>query len=207
MAALCNGAAARPEMPRKKKSSATPGQRPLRVGEEVRHALAHILTFEIDRLDDPDLYGKRLTVTEVRISPDLRSATAFVVPLGATVAGFESAPLIKALNRAAGFFRGLVAQDVKLQFSPTLRFKLDESFDEASRIQAVLHDPAVARDLVDEDEDDLDADDLDELDLPPPQPSPESGEGDSDEESTPSPSPDSGEGGGGGESHRPKKNT
>ncbi|HVM82670.1 MAG TPA: 30S ribosome-binding factor RbfA [Candidatus Binatia bacterium] len=142
-------------MPRKKKSSATPGQRPLRVGEEIRHALSRILGREMDRLNDPDLYGKSLTVTEVRISPDLRNATAFVVPLGATVKGEAAEPLMKALNRAAGFFRGLVAKEVKLQFSPTIRFKLDESFDEASRIEAVLHDPAVARDLDhDDDEDD-----------------------------------------------------
>ncbi len=158
-------------MPRKKKSAATPGQRPLRVGEEIRHALSHILTYEADRLSDPDLYGKSVTVTEVRISHDLRSATAFVVPLGATVQGYDAAPLIKALNRAAGYFRGLLAREVRLQFSPTIRFKLDESFDEASRIEAVLHDPAVARDLVRDDEDA-------EGDLPPSHPSPEAGEGD-----------------------------
>src|ERR1043165_3757603 len=86
------------EMPRKKKSSTPTGQRPLRVGEEIRHALSHILTFEMDRLDDPDLYGKSVTVTEVRVSPDLRNATAFVVPLGATIGGEDPAPLIKALN-------------------------------------------------------------------------------------------------------------
>lgn len=146
-------------MPRKKKSSAPTGQRPLRVGEEIRHALSHILTFEADRLDDPDLYGKQVTVTEVRISPDLRNATAFVVPLGATVSGEDSAPLIKALNRAAGYFRGMLAKEVRLQFSPTIRFKLDESFDEASRIEAALRDPSVARDL---DDDDLEDDDLDQ---------------------------------------------
>lgn len=152
------------EMPRKKKSSTPTGQRPLRVGEEIRHALSHILTFEMDRLDDPDLYGKSVTVTEVRISPDLRNATAFVVPLGATVEGFDAGPLIKALNRATGYFRGMLAREVRMQFSPTLRFKLDESFDEASRIEAALHDPAVARDLERDDDDDLDADedDLDE---------------------------------------------
>ena len=149
-------------MPRKKKSSTPTGQRPLRVGEEVRHALSHILTYEMDRLDDPDLYGKSVTVTEVRVSPDLRSATAFVVPLGTTVEGYESAPLVKALNRAAGYFRGLLAREVRLQFSPTIRFKLDESFDEASRIEAVLHDPAVARDLArDDDEEGDDAQDDD----------------------------------------------
>jgi ribosome-binding factor A len=140
-------------MPRKKKSSTPTGQRPLRVGEEIRHALSHILTYEMDRLDDPDLYGKSVTVTEVRVSPDLRSATAFVVPLGTTVEGYESAPLIKALNRASGYFRGMLAREVRLQFSPTVRFKLDESFDEASRIEAVLHDPMVARDLVRDEED------------------------------------------------------
>src|ERR1043165_4246063 len=142
-------------MPRKKKSSATPGQRPLRVREEIRPALSHILTYEADRLDDPDLYGKSVTVTEVRISPDLRNATAFVVPLGATVEGYDAAPLITALNRAAGYFRGMLAREVRLQFSPTIRFKLDESFDEASRIETILHDPAVAQDLArDEDADD-----------------------------------------------------
>jgi ribosome-binding factor A len=149
-------------MTRKKKSSATPGQRPLRVGEEIRHALSRILTREMDRFDDPDLYGKTVTVTEVRISPDLRNATAFVVPLGVTVSGEAAAPLIKALNRAAGFFRGQIAREVNLQFSPSIRFKLDESFDEASRIEAVLHDPAVARDLVERDEKDGDDDQADE---------------------------------------------
>lgn len=150
-------------MPRKKKSSTPTGQRPLRVGEEIRHALSHILTYEMDRLDDPDLYGKSVTVTEVRVSHDLRSATAFVVPLGATIEGTEAAPLIKALNRAAGYFRGLLAREVRLQFSPTLRFKLDESFDEASRIESLLHDPAVARDLKRNDEGDADETEDDEI--------------------------------------------
>jgi ribosome-binding factor A len=154
-------------MPRKKKSSTPTGQRPLRVGEEVRHALSHILTFEMDRLDDPDLYGKSVTVSEVRISPDLRNATAFVVPLGATVEGYDAAPLIKALNRAAGYFRGMLAREVRMQFSPTIRFKLDESFDEASRIEGLLHDPAVARDLErgdDDGDDDGDPEDTDAQD-------------------------------------------
>jgi ribosome-binding factor A len=143
-------------MPRKKKSSTPTGQRPLRVGEEIRHALSHILTHETDRLSDPDLYGKSVTVTEVRMGQDLRSATVFVVPLGATVAGYDARPLIKALNRAAGYFRGLLAREVRMQFSPTIRFKLDESFDEASRIEAALHDPAVARDLERDDDEDGD---------------------------------------------------
>jgi ribosome-binding factor A len=136
-------------MPRKKSSSATPGQRQLRVGEELRHALSHILSREADRLNDPDLYDKTVTVTEIRMSPDLRNATVFVVPLGATVErnAESDAVIIKALNRAAGFFRGLLAREVKMQFSSSLRFRLDESFEQASRIEAALHDPAVARDL------------------------------------------------------------
>ncbi|HEY4161799.1 MAG TPA: ribosome-binding factor A, partial [Dongiaceae bacterium] len=84
-----------------------------------------------------------------RMSPDLRNATVFVVPLGATVErnAESDAVIIKALNRAAGFFRGLLAREVKMQFSSSLRFRLDESFEQASRIEAALHDPAVARDL------------------------------------------------------------
>lgn len=169
-------------MARKKSSSATPGQRQLRVGEELRHALAHILTREGDRLNDPDLYGKSVTVTEIRMSPDLRNASVFVVPLGATIdRNAESdALLIKALNRAAGFFRGLVTREVKMQFSPSLRFRLDESFEQATRIEVALHDPAVQRDLI-----------------PPPHPSPESGEGEVPDDAD-LPSPDSGEGKGGG---------
>ena len=78
----------------------------------------------------------------------------FVVPLGRAVEGTDAAPLIKALNRASGYFRGLLAREVRMQFSPTIRFKLDESFDEASRIETILHDPAVAQDLNRDDEED-----------------------------------------------------
>jgi len=124
-----------------------PSQRQLRVGEELRHALARVLAR--GELSDPALDGVTVTVTEVRVSPDLRNATAFVTPFG----GGEAGPLVKALNRAAGYFRGMLAREVRLQFSPTIRFKLDESFDEASRIEAVLHDPAVARDLERDDDD------------------------------------------------------
>ena len=105
-------------MPRKKKSAATPGQRPLRVGEEIRHALSHILTHEADRLDDPDLYGKSVTVTEVRISPDLSNATVFYSTLGGE--RMEEAQV--ALKRAAAFLRGQVARMVNLRHAPTLSF-------------------------------------------------------------------------------------
>jgi ribosome-binding factor A len=134
-------------MARKKKSSAPAGQRQLRVGEEMRHALSGILREH--HLDDPDLFDKIITVTEVRISPDLRNATAFVLPLGGT----ETEKTVDALNRAAGYFRGELGRAVKMQFTPTLRFRADETFEEASRIERLLHDPVVARDLKkDEDE-------------------------------------------------------
>jgi ribosome-binding factor A len=128
-------------MARKKKSSAPAGQRQLRVGEEMRHALAEILREH--HLADPGLAGKIITVTEVRISPDLRNATAFVLPLGGT----ETDKTVQALNRAAGYFRGELGRAVKMQFTPTLRFRADETFEEASRIEKLLHDPAVVRDL------------------------------------------------------------
>ncbi len=136
-------------MTRKKKSSAPAGQRQLRVGEEMRHVLARLLSD--NPLADPDLHGKIITVTEVRVSPDLRNATAFVTPLG----GSETAKVVAALNRAHGYFRGEVAHAINMRFAPTIRFRADETFEEASRIERILHDPAVARDLhPSEDEDD-----------------------------------------------------
>ncbi|HSE49821.1 MAG TPA: 30S ribosome-binding factor RbfA [Terriglobales bacterium] len=128
-------------MARKKKSSAPAGQRQLRVGEEMRHALSEIL--RDNHLADPDLHGKIITVTEVRVSPDLRNATAFVLPLGGT----DTVKVVEAMNRAAGYFRGELGRAVNMQFTPTIRFRADETFEEASRIERILHDPAVARDL------------------------------------------------------------
>lgn len=136
-------------MPRKKKSSAAPGQRQLRVGEEIRHALTDIIAQ--DNLDDPDLHGRMVTVTEVRISPDLRNATAFVTPFG----GGDSEKLVAALNRAHGYFRRELARIVKLQFSPAIRFRADETFEQVDRIERLLHDPVVARDLARPAEDDV----------------------------------------------------
>ena len=128
-------------MTRKKKSSAPAGQRQLRVGEEMRHALSEIL--RDNRLSDPDLQDKVITVTEVRISPDLRNATAFVMPLG----GADTEKTVAALNRAGGYFRGELARAINMRYAPTIRFRADETFEEASRIERILHDPAVARDL------------------------------------------------------------
>ncbi|MEZ5832665.1 MAG: ribosome-binding factor A [Dongiaceae bacterium] len=79
----------------------------------------------------------------MRISPDLRNATAFVLPLG----GADTDKTVEALNRAAGYFRGELGRAVKMQFTPTIRFRADDTFEEATRIEQLLHDPAVARDL------------------------------------------------------------
>jgi ribosome-binding factor A len=131
-----------------------PSQRQLRVGEEMRHALSRIIAR--DELRDPDLANLAVTITAVDMSPDLRNAIAFVVPFGVAVQQVadkpvDTAAMIKALNRAAAFFRGQLSREVDLRMSPTLRFRLDESFEQANRIEALLHDPAVARDLVHDD--------------------------------------------------------
>ena len=119
-----------------------PSQRQLRVGEMLRHAIADILT----RCDiaDPELEGRYITVTEVKLSPDLRHATVFARPFGTD----ENGPaLIKALNRHQRYLRGELGQRIDLKFTPDLTFRLDESFDEAERIDALLRSPTVSRDL------------------------------------------------------------
>lgn len=118
-----------------------PSQRQLRVGEELRHALARI--FARGELRDPALDGVSITVTEVRVSPDLRNATAFVTPFG----GGDAGPVVKALNRAGGYFRGQLAHEIDLRLVPSVRFTADLSFEQASRVEALLHEPSVARDL------------------------------------------------------------
>ncbi len=118
-----------------------PSQRQLRVGEELRHALAWIL--ERGEVRDPDIKGVCVTVTEVRVSPDLRNAIVFVLPLG----GGETEAIVTGLTRARPFLRRQVANAVRLKFVPDITFRADKSFDEASRIDTLLRDPAVARDL------------------------------------------------------------
>ncbi len=118
-----------------------PSHRQLRVGEELRHALSRILAR--GELRDPALADLNLTVTEVRVSPDLKNATAFVVPLGG--GGLEAA--VGALNRAGGFFRSRLAQEVALRHAPRIAFAPDRSFDEARRIDEILERPRVRRDL------------------------------------------------------------
>lgn len=128
----------------KSRSNAVPSQRQLRVGEEMRHALARI--FERGELHDPALHEAPLTVTEVRVAPDLKRATAYVMPLG----GRNAAEIMAGLKRGAGHLRRLVAQEVKLRVAPQIFFALDRSFDEASRIESLLRRDDVARDLADE---------------------------------------------------------
>lgn len=117
-------------------------QRQLRVGEELRHVLTEVLREAHFR--DPDLAEVSVTVTEVRVSPDLKNATAFVMPL----AGRDDAKIIAALGRAQAYIRGEVAHRLShLRFAPTLSFKRDQSFDEAARIGAALANPTVQADL------------------------------------------------------------
>ena len=129
-------------MPRahQKKGSAA-SQRQLRVGETVRHAVAGILT-EGD-VHDPDLQGHVITVPEVRMSPDLKLATIYVMPLG----GRDTEVVMAALNRNRRFLRGEIAHRVNLKFAPDIRFRIDDRFDEAERIEKLLRTPAVQRDL------------------------------------------------------------
>ena len=119
-----------------------PSQRQLRAGELTRHALVEILREE--EINDPDLAGVSVTVTEVRMSPDLRNATVFVEPLG----GGHAPQVVTALNRHAKFLRGRLGHSIDMKFTPALKFLHDESFDEAARMTRLFQDPRVAQDLI-----------------------------------------------------------
>jgi ribosome-binding factor A len=136
-----------------KRDGRTVSQRQLRVGEELRHVLAQVLSR--GELRDPDLVGRTITVTEVRISPDLKNATAFIVPLG----GEHKAEVLKALRRCSAFLRGAIGHEVRLRVVPRLSFELDVSFDHAQKIEEILHRPEVLQDIrpAGEDDEDLDA--------------------------------------------------
>ena len=127
-------------------SNSAPSQRQLRVGGLVRHALADIL--QRGDVHDPVLEGHVITVPEVRMSPDLKVATVYVMPLG----GQDGKAVVGAFERNKKFLRGDVAKRVNLRYAPDLRFRLDESFDEGDRIEALLRSPEVKRDLEDDDE-------------------------------------------------------
>jgi ribosome-binding factor A len=120
-----------------------PSQRQLRVGEEIRHALARVLLE--GELRDPLLQEVSITITEVRVSPDLSNATAFVMPLGGGAE--EEREVLAALKRASAFLRGKVAGELRLRYTPRLGFEIDKSFAEAQRIDRLLRSERVRRDI------------------------------------------------------------
>lgn len=126
-----------------------PSQRQLRAGELIRHALVDVLREQT--IHDEALLGVSLTVTEVRLSPDLRHATCFVEPLGAGVESAETAGqesvIIKALNTHAKFLRGQLGRHIDMKYTPDLKFRHDESFDAASYMERLMDDPRVRADL------------------------------------------------------------
>ncbi len=119
---------------RSRRTAGQPSQRQLRVGELVRHAVSRVL--ERGEVHDPEIAGKSITVTEVRMSPDLKVATAYVMPLG----GEQGAAVVEALCRVAPYLRRRLGDDVALKFLPELRFVVDETFDHADRIDQLLRD-------------------------------------------------------------------
>jgi ribosome-binding factor A len=130
-------------MPRHHQNKAGHGasQRQLRVSELIRHAISDILTQ--GGVHDPALEGHIITVPEVRMSPDLKLATVYVMPLG----GRDIQNVIKALANNKPFLRTEVAHRVNLKYAPDLRFRADDRFEEAERIEKLLRTPAVQRDL------------------------------------------------------------
>jgi ribosome-binding factor A len=121
-----------------------PSQRMLRVGELVRHKISELLSR--GEIADDVLSSHVVTIPEVRMSPDLRLATVYVMPLG----GVDTGPVLEALARNARFIRGEVARAVNLKFAPDLRFRRDETFDEADRIDRLLASPKVRQDVTKE---------------------------------------------------------
>ncbi len=131
-----------------------PSQRQLRVGELIRRTLSEVLSR--GEIHDPDLNRMSITVGEVRSSPDLKVATAYVMPLGGQ--GAEAA--IEALNRNRSELRRAVGKAVKLKFSPELRFRIDETFDRMDETRRLFSQDNVRRDLDDgAEDDDFDQDD------------------------------------------------
>jgi ribosome-binding factor A len=130
-------------MPRhhQRPQSAGGSQRQLRVGELIRHELAAMLSR--GDVHDPVIETHMITVPEVRMSPDLRLATIYIMPLG----GHDEKDVLEALERNARYMRGEIARRVNLKFAPDIRFRIDERFDEAERIEKLLRTPDVRRDL------------------------------------------------------------
>jgi ribosome-binding factor A len=118
-----------------------PSQRQLRVGETIRHALAELLVR--GEIHDDTIASHVITVTEVRMSPDLKMATAYIMPLG----GADLKSVLAALEKNRKFIRSEVAHAVNLKFAPDIRFREDETFEEAMRIERLLHSPKVRQDI------------------------------------------------------------
>ena len=127
-----------------REQSAGGSQRQLRVGELIRHELAEMLSR--GDVHDPVIEAHMITVPEVRMSPDLRLATIYVMPLG----GRDEEEVLGALERNKRYMRGEIARRVNLKFAPDIRFRVDDRFDEAERIEKLLRTPAVRRDLGDD---------------------------------------------------------
>ena len=125
----------------------TASQRQLRVGELIRHALAEMLAR--GDVHDPVIETHQITVPEVRMSPDLKLATIYVMPLG----GRDEKAVLEALERNKRYLRGEIAHRVNMKFAPDIRFRIDERFGEAERIEKLLHTPRVQQDLKGTDED------------------------------------------------------
>ncbi len=127
--------------------SSGPSQRMLRVGEQVRHALSDML--QRGEIREDLIESTVISISEVRMSPDLKIATAFVSPLGAK----DDDAVIEALNRNAKFIRGRVSSALRqMKYMPEFRFRRDTSYDNFAKIDALLHSPEVARDLDKDDE-------------------------------------------------------
>ena len=124
-----------------RETAKVPSQRALRAGELIRHALAEILAR--GDVHDPVIETHLVTVAEVRMTPDLRLATVYIMPLG----GEDETDVLAALDRNKRYLRGEVARRVNLKFAPDLRFRIDARFDEAERVEQLLRSPAVKRDL------------------------------------------------------------
>lgn len=135
---------------REGRPAAGPSQRQLRVAELIRHKLAEMLTR--GEIYDDVLASHVVTIPEVRMSPDLKLATVYVMPLG----GSDIRPVLDALERNKRFIRGEVAHAVNLRYAPDLRFREDETFEEASRIDRLLDSPVVRRDARGGDDNDND---------------------------------------------------
>lgn len=128
-------------MSRSHHSGGEPSQRMLRVAELVRHAVSEVLSR--GEISDPVLETHVVTAVRAKMSPDLKLATVYVMPLG----GKDATPVLAALDRHRAYLRGEVARRVNLKFAPDLRFRIDDTFDNAQKIDALLNSEKVRRDL------------------------------------------------------------